>query len=351
MKTLLANIQVMLNREEQDVKVLLADHFLNKVTANQVNIIGSYLLANDVAFLERVEVHGLGNKEDLVGYVDVTEGVTEALLDEVFDRHNNDMGLSLGIPEDVIKHFDNKLSKVKFADDGSGMWTRRGFIPFPIVANNGRVFHVSGKSATLTITSDGIPDKVITGSTDVMLTGLANYANEFIFDYGLNESIAYNLSRLGGVTVRGVPFDTLAEINKMLDNDMSKPITENIDGTKEPYNTEVCLPISNFMSLLYMGNGYIGNTYTGQVIEPTVTSGGLFYIVPEYLGVEGNDVKMPFEVIQNSIHYFTASPNHHVSVSGRWDEQPKTWGDSQRRYDSLVMGSNKLSEIKWWRKK
>lgn len=299
--------------------------------------------------------------------VDVTDDVITKLLGYVFGSQNMKAAKLLGIPEGVVLKFKNGARKSCIHP--SGFWTRNGVIPncIELECRDKRTLTLAPTEQDdvhLSLSTSNTPNIVqMVGGQSIArtLASIGEYIKTYCQPYGIPVKHAVNISRITDVDVcektkfefpaekssfrtvteEKVDVKTLGGESASHDGDtVSETLTDKLpklDDDVVAYIATVCLPLSNFMGLCYMGNGLIGNTSTGEVIEPGRTDYGLFYYVPDYLGVEGNTVAFPFDLIQNSIHAFTSTPTLPYPV----------WGNHNGP-DCKELGGKQLSSIAWW---
>lgn len=103
----------------------------------------------------------------------------------------------------------------------------------------------------------------------------------------------------------------------------TEPKVELEEGTSVFYPNSI-LRLINHYGLVYVGSGMIGNCYTGEVCSPEKVEGvGLAYRIHKHFGVDGNDLVIPYDILQDGIHsrnnYEVATHQQHMRIAGHND--------------------------------
>lgn len=144
-------------------------------------------------------------------------------------------------------------------------------------------------------------------------------------ELSLDYMALYKLNREG--QPEDYSLDKVLEEEIGVDKVTAKEYDEVMSGVVE-FQTSKAIPISGMEFLAILDNGAIGNLSTGQVVYPHSGDGGkLIYVFSDMFGIEGNNIKVPFTILQRQIDetYDKLRQWNSPQVEGRFGNQDTKW--------------------------
>ena len=227
---------------------------------------------------------------------DATDKVVSTLIHSAVKNPN--IAKFLNVPKVVCEKFKHNHAKWYHGDNQ--LWTRNGVITFPIDCGSNGLLHLTEDSLTFENSK-----KFTVLYPNSYGPALKLIAETIILNYPYTASNADLLftSNIGAVCdvetelLQSWIHKSASTVRCNSDSEEKKELDLKIADTVKPEQVPF-YPMVHFKGIGYVGEGKLINTRTNEFVLPECVDGELYYIVKDYLGVDGNTVKFPFSEIQ-----------------------------------------------------
>lgn len=324
---LIANMHTDLLLSEDDLRLIVENTGLFKAKFKTLKVVKSYN-------------HGFNYQED------ICEEMHTALVAEAMAGNTSVINILSFSEEAVLKL---KHSRTKMVITEGNIYTKNGVLSKPVYTADG-AYDITQVGTNYVLDYYDLDTRypgTPTGTQRYNTQGevLDALAKKTIVPYMTNENFSKNHSMVRRIAnVCDVSVERLEEfMDAVLEGRLEEMRAETMQEIKDrkDHSPLTIMRLHAHYGVVYLGDGLVGNCFTGEAVAPTDYRGQLVYNMIDFYGIPGNDVMIPFATMQNGIHdrlNRTAVQGNSMLFTNDTDEAFQFEGKS-------------LMEIKWWKKK